>query len=105
MDVDRCVCCGEIVPEGTWVCWNCEQNGGPKPKANTPSELQVKLADKIADTLGIDFPWSSDEFTAEMYSDFINENISAAKRRWVEEASVDSWGDSDWHMFVELMRI
>lgn len=105
MNVDRCVCCGEVVPEGRQVCWSCEQNGGPKPKTDTPSGLQIKLADKIAETLGIDFPWSSDEFTAEMYSDFINENISAAKRRWVEEASVDSWGDSDWHMFVELMRI
>lgn len=20
---DRCVCCGEIIPEGTWVCPNC----------------------------------------------------------------------------------
>ncbi|MEE1303001.1 MAG: hypothetical protein UHD64_09500 [Bacteroidales bacterium] len=26
MDADRCVCCGEIVPEGTMVCWNCEHN-------------------------------------------------------------------------------
>lgn len=22
-DVDRCVCCGEPVPEGTWVCPSC----------------------------------------------------------------------------------
>ena len=22
-NVDRCVCCGAIVPEGTWVCPNC----------------------------------------------------------------------------------
>lgn len=21
--MDRCVCCGTIVPEGTQVCWNC----------------------------------------------------------------------------------
>lgn len=21
---DRCVCCGEIVPEGRMVCWACE---------------------------------------------------------------------------------
>lgn len=26
MDADRCVCCGEIVPEGRQVCWNCEHN-------------------------------------------------------------------------------
>ena len=23
MNEDRCVCCGEIVPEGSWVCPNC----------------------------------------------------------------------------------
>ncbi len=23
MNVDRCVCCGEIIPEGTMVCPNC----------------------------------------------------------------------------------
>lgn len=25
---DRCVCCGEIVPEGRMVCPVCEQKGG-----------------------------------------------------------------------------
>ena len=33
-DVDRCVCCGEIVPEGRQVCPQCEneakQNGNKK---------------------------------------------------------------------------
>ena len=33
-DVDRCVCCGEIVPEGRIVCPQCEngaeQNGNKK---------------------------------------------------------------------------
>lgn len=24
MDVDRCVVCGEIVPEGRQICWKCE---------------------------------------------------------------------------------
>lgn len=23
MNEDRCVCCGEIIPEGQWVCPNC----------------------------------------------------------------------------------
>ena len=22
-DADRCICCGAIVPEGTWVCYAC----------------------------------------------------------------------------------
>lgn len=23
MNEDHCVCCGEIIPEGRWVCPNC----------------------------------------------------------------------------------
>lgn len=23
MNEDRCVCCGAIIPEGSWVCPNC----------------------------------------------------------------------------------
>jgi hypothetical protein len=26
-DADRCVCCGEIIPEGQWVCKNCKAEG------------------------------------------------------------------------------
>ena len=26
MDADRCVCCGEIVPEGRHICPSCEGN-------------------------------------------------------------------------------
>ena len=26
MDVDRCVCCGEIIPEGRMICWQCENS-------------------------------------------------------------------------------
>ena len=22
---DRCICCGEIIPEGRQVCWACEK--------------------------------------------------------------------------------
>ena len=27
-NVDRCVCCGEIIPEGRMICPNCEKAGG-----------------------------------------------------------------------------
>lgn len=27
-NVDRCVCCGEIVPEGRMICPKCEKAGG-----------------------------------------------------------------------------
>lgn len=26
--VDRCICCGEPIPEGRMVCWRCEHEGG-----------------------------------------------------------------------------
>ena len=24
MSENRCVCCGEVIPEGKMVCWECE---------------------------------------------------------------------------------
>lgn len=27
---NRCVCCGEIIPEGRQICWICENNGEVK---------------------------------------------------------------------------
>ena len=29
VDAERCVMCGEIIPEGRQVCPVCEKNGGP----------------------------------------------------------------------------
>ena len=29
-NVDRCVSCGEIIPEGRWVCPNCERKAKGK---------------------------------------------------------------------------
>lgn len=26
--VDRCICCGDVIPEGRTVCWKCEHEGG-----------------------------------------------------------------------------
>lgn len=31
---DRCVMCGEIIPEGRMVCPNCERNINEKENAN-----------------------------------------------------------------------
>lgn len=37
-DADRCVCCGEIIPEGRMVCPQCEykakENKNERPKQN-----------------------------------------------------------------------
>ena len=24
MNEERCICCGEVIPEGRQVCWSCE---------------------------------------------------------------------------------
>ena len=93
MDAERCVFCGEIIPEGMMVCYGCEQNGGPKQKTNTPSDFQIKLANKIAETLGIDFPWSSDEFTEQMFQEFINNNVSKVKKHVIDSSNGYSIGD------------
>ena len=36
MEDDRCVCCGEYVPEGRQVCWGCENGDvrGHRSKLN-----------------------------------------------------------------------
>ena len=28
----RCVCCGDIIPEGRMVCWACENRQGVRPE-------------------------------------------------------------------------
>lgn len=43
MNEDRCVCCGEIIPEGRMVCPNClvtvkEGEGHEKEKAAGPAD-------------------------------------------------------------------
>lgn len=38
MSEDRCICCGEIIPEGRHICPSCE-----KPMKEMPTELEVVL--------------------------------------------------------------
>ena len=89
MDANRCVCCGEIIPEGKMVCQLCEhaidnKEGNNNIKSermvNSPTEKQIRIVDFIAELLGIDFPQSSDEFTEEIYEDFINDNLDQAMK-------------------------
>lgn len=40
---NRCVCCVEIIPEGRWVCPNCEAN--IKNKTSEPTVKVVKSPD------------------------------------------------------------
>lgn len=83
MDVDRCICCGAQIPEGRQVCWSCENMTSQTVKS--PSEKQIQLVDAIANTLNIDFPLCSKDFTAATYWKFINDNIDRAKRIWFDD--------------------
>lgn len=94
MNADTCVCCGAIIPEGRQVCWTCENGfSHTKQTGKLPSEAQIELADKIADTLGIDFPQCSAEFTAEIYWEFINKHYAEARAIWRDDG--DCYDDLD----------
>ena len=73
MNEDTCVCCGAQIPEGRQICWNCEHIDDQDVKI--PSDDQIKLANLIADTLEIEFPQTSKDFTEHAYWKFINDNI------------------------------
>ena len=40
-DADRCICCGEIVPEGRQVCPQCEN--GAEQNGNKKTTIQSML--------------------------------------------------------------
>lgn len=42
-DVDRCVCCGEIVPEGRMVCPQCEFELQSKPDVGAVLGIEEKI--------------------------------------------------------------
>lgn len=44
-DADRCVCCGEIVPEGRQVCPQCEN--GAEQNENKKTTYREELIDLI----------------------------------------------------------
>lgn len=76
MSENRCVCCDEIIPEGNQACWSCEHS--VEHHSNIPSDKQIRIADLIAEILEIDFPQSSEEFTEEIYADFISNHLDEA---------------------------
>lgn len=49
MNEDRCVCCGEIVPEGRQICLNCEHRmtkvGAILQSRNATEEEVIKAYD------------------------------------------------------------
>ena len=69
----------------------------------SPSEKQIKFVEKICQTLDIDFPTCSKEFTAQIYYYFIADNINIyqevrdADSAFEDEMSwfspIDIWGN------------
>lgn len=94
MNENTCVCCGEQIPEGIQVCWNCENDADKGAKI--PSDAQIQLASDIANTLGIEFPMSSKDFTAYIYWRFIKDHIKEARSYWGENESDEFLYDMDW---------
>lgn len=45
-DVERCVCCGEIIPEGRQVCPNCEKRVQKPQKVKTRADLIREMTDE-----------------------------------------------------------
>lgn len=60
-----------------------------------PSEKQIKLADKIAYTLDLEFPRGSFDFTSFAYWKFINENMENYKHA-CEESRLNNFDDDIW---------
>lgn len=48
--------------------------------SNIPSDKQIRVAALIAEILEIDFPQSSEEFTEEIYANFIGNHLEEAIR-------------------------
>ncbi len=42
---DRCVCCGEIIPEGRMVCMQCE--AGYKTNTTNAGEMEIKHNENV----------------------------------------------------------
>ena len=64
---------------------------------NSPSEVQILLAQRIADTLNLDFPKGDYEFTYQPYKSFIDKYkqdyydiMDGIKRRWLL-GEYDDW--------------
>lgn len=54
-DVDRCVCCGEIVPEGRMVCPQCEFELQSKPDVGAVLDIEDKIDKNLIDENWVKF--------------------------------------------------
>lgn len=64
----------------------------------SPSDAQIKFADEIAKVLGIDFPISSKEFTAQCYYYFIRNHIDEYRDSVINETNCWFFEEEmDWY--------
>ena len=52
MSVDRCVICGDIIPEGGYVCFNCKNQKNHNDNINHPKHYtdgKIEVIDFIED--------------------------------------------------------
>ena len=54
-DVDRCVCCGEIVPEGRMVCPQCEFELQSKSTVGEVLDIEDKIDKNLIDENWVKF--------------------------------------------------
>ena len=48
---DRCVCCGEIIPEGRQVCPMCEEKIGHQPSFGGDHQLRARYKQAVYDVI------------------------------------------------------
>ena len=46
-DADRCICCGEIIPEGRMVCPQCEIELQSKPDVGAVLDIEEKIDENL----------------------------------------------------------
>ena len=54
-DIDRCVCCGETVPEGRMVCPRCEFELQPKSDVGAVLDIEDKIDKNLIDENWVKF--------------------------------------------------
>lgn len=64
----------------------------------SPTEKQIRFVETITETLGIDFPTSSQEFTKQIYCKFIKNHYDQFK----DSTEWQSWDEDEMDWFQML---
>ena len=66
-----------------------------------PTEKQIKFVEVIAESLGIDFPQSSKDFTKQIYCEFIKEHYDAFQKL----VDFYDWDDDDEMAWFQMLNV